>query len=79
MFTADEREVYRVTRAMVEAHGRWVFDTPKHLILNLALGGNYPAKERRARAIPRTVRRGRASHQERRREGPRRLGANTSH
>jgi beta-glucanase (GH16 family) len=44
VFTVDEREVYRVTRAMVEAHGRWAFDNPKHLILNLALGGNYPAK-----------------------------------
>jgi len=43
VFTRDDREVYRVTRAMVEAHGRWVFDNPKHLILNLALGGNYPA------------------------------------
>lgn len=43
VFTRDHREVYRVTRAMVEAHGRWAFDNPKHLILNLALGGNYPA------------------------------------
>lgn len=43
VFTVDKREVYRVTRAMVEAHGRWAFDNPKHLILNLALGGTYPA------------------------------------
>jgi beta-glucanase (GH16 family) len=50
VFTVDEREVYRVTRAMVEAHGRWAFDNPKHLILNLALGGNYPAKVNGARA-----------------------------
>jgi len=44
VFTVDKQEVYRVTRAMVEAHGRWAFDDAKHLILNLAVGGNYPAK-----------------------------------
>jgi beta-glucanase (GH16 family) len=42
-FKRDDRVVYEVTRAMVERHGRWSFDSPKHLILNLALGGNYPA------------------------------------
>ena len=44
VFKRDGRAVYRVTRAMVERYGRWAFDNPKHLILNLALGGNYPAK-----------------------------------
>ena len=43
MFSVDGREVYRATRAMVEKYGRWSFDNPKHLILNLALGGDYPA------------------------------------
>ena len=42
VFRVDDREVYRVTRAMVEKHGRWSYDTPKYLILNLALGGAYP-------------------------------------
>lgn len=41
-FTVDGRRVYNVTRAMVERYGRWAFDNPKHLIVNLALGGNYP-------------------------------------
>ena len=50
VFTVDEREVYRVTRAMVETRGRWAFDNPKHLILNLALGGTYPASVNGARA-----------------------------
>ena len=27
---------------MVERYGRWAFDNPKHLIVNLALGGGYP-------------------------------------
>jgi beta-glucanase (GH16 family) len=44
VFKVDGRAVYRVTRAMVERFGPWAFDNPKHLILNLALGGNYPAK-----------------------------------
>ncbi|GAC1473718.1 MAG: hypothetical protein NVSMB9_22850 [Isosphaeraceae bacterium] len=44
VFKVDERTVYRATRAMVEHYGRWAFDEPKFLILNLALGGAYPIK-----------------------------------
>ena len=29
---------------MVEFYGKWRFDTPKHLILNFAVGGIYPLK-----------------------------------
>lgn len=50
VFKRDDREVYRVTRAMVEPHGRWAFDNPKYLILNLALGGNFPAAVNKATA-----------------------------
>ncbi|HTK47715.1 MAG TPA: acetylxylan esterase [Gemmatimonadaceae bacterium] len=42
IFRVDDRETYRVTRAMVAPYGRWAFDNPKFLILNLALGGGYP-------------------------------------
>jgi len=42
VFHVDDREIYRVTRAMVERYGHWAFDNPKYLILNLALGGGYP-------------------------------------
>ena len=42
VFKVDDREGYRVTKAMVERHGRWAFDNGKFLILNLALGGTYP-------------------------------------
>ena len=41
-FKVDDDEFYRVTRADVEQYGRWAYDTPKYLILNFALGGNYP-------------------------------------
>jgi beta-glucanase (GH16 family) len=47
VFKVDKREVYRATRAMVEHYGAWAFDNPKYLILNLALGGNYPDSVRK--------------------------------
>ena len=42
VFKTDDRETYRVTKKMVEQYGQWAFDNPKHLIVNLALGGDYP-------------------------------------
>lgn len=44
LFKVDGRLIYRVTRPMVERYGKWVFDTPKHVILNFAVGGVYPLK-----------------------------------
>lgn len=41
-FSVDDDVYYEVTKALVETHGRWAFDNPKHLIVNLALGGAYP-------------------------------------
>lgn len=43
VFKVDDRPFYTVTRAMVERYGMWAFDNPKHLIVNLALGGTYPS------------------------------------
>ncbi len=42
VFLVDDREEWRVTRPMVEQHGAWAFDNPKHLIVNQAIGGTYP-------------------------------------
>lgn len=42
VFAVDGEAFYRVPRSMVEQHGRWAYDNPKFLILNVALGGNYP-------------------------------------
>jgi len=42
VFNVDGNEEYRVTRPMVERYGRWAYDNPKFLILNLAVGGQYP-------------------------------------
>lgn len=50
IFHVDGEPTYRVTRANVEAYGRWAFDNPKFLILNLALGGTYPQAVNRVEA-----------------------------
>jgi beta-glucanase (GH16 family) len=42
VFKVDGADEYRVTRPMVERYGRWAYDNPKFLIVNLALGGQYP-------------------------------------
>ncbi len=44
VFEVDDEVLYRVRRPMVEHYGKWVFDGPKYLILNVALGGAYPLK-----------------------------------
>jgi beta-glucanase (GH16 family) len=41
-FSVDGHERWRMTRAAVEAKGPWAYDSPKFLIVNLALGGQYP-------------------------------------
>jgi beta-glucanase (GH16 family) len=38
----DNTMMRTVTRADVEARGQWVYDNPKFILLNLALGGDYP-------------------------------------
>lgn len=44
VFRIDGALVYRATRPMIENYGRWSYDNPKFVILNLALGGAYPLK-----------------------------------
>lgn len=44
VFKVDGLTIYRVTRAMVDFFGEWVFNNHKYLILNFALGGVYPFK-----------------------------------
>lgn len=43
-FCVDDQLIFRVTKPMIEYFGKWVFDQPKHIILNIALGGGYPHK-----------------------------------
>jgi beta-glucanase (GH16 family) len=42
VFRIDGAEIYRASKADVEKYGRWSYDNPKHLIVNMALGGGYP-------------------------------------
>ena len=42
IFKVDDKITYTVTREMVQKYGRWAFDNPKFIILNLAIGGGYP-------------------------------------
>ncbi|MEN0037822.1 MAG: family 16 glycosylhydrolase [Cellvibrio sp.] len=38
----DNVQFYSVTRAQVQGYGAWVFDSPFFLLLNVAVGGNWP-------------------------------------
>ncbi len=38
----DNIQFYSVTRTQVQAYGNWVFDNPFFLLLNVAVGGNWP-------------------------------------
>jgi beta-glucanase (GH16 family) len=42
IFKVDGKVTYTVTKPMTAKYGKWVFDTPKFLILNFALGGGFP-------------------------------------
>jgi beta-glucanase (GH16 family) len=44
VFRVDDQIAYRASRPMIENYGKWAYDNPKYLILNLALGGAYPLK-----------------------------------
>jgi beta-glucanase (GH16 family) len=41
-FKVDGREIYRATKPQIEKYGAWAFDNAKFLIVNLAIGGQYP-------------------------------------
>jgi beta-glucanase (GH16 family) len=50
VFRVDSMAIYRVGRSEVEQYGPWAFSNAKHIILNLALGGGYPAAVNGVRA-----------------------------
>ncbi|GHO43190.1 hypothetical protein KSX_13530 [Ktedonospora formicarum] len=41
-FFLDGTKYFTVTRATVEQHGKWVYDHPFYLLLNVAVGGTWP-------------------------------------
>jgi beta-glucanase (GH16 family) len=50
VFKVDDEPFYDVPRAAVEQYGRWAYDNPKYLIVNFALGGQYPQSVNHATA-----------------------------
>jgi len=52
VFRVDGVEKYRASRADISKHGPWAYDTSKYLLLNLALGGVYPASMRGMQDAP---------------------------
>jgi beta-glucanase (GH16 family) len=47
-FTVDGQVFYEVPKTKVETYGRWAYDNPKYLIVNLAIGGQYPQSVNKA-------------------------------
>ncbi len=43
-FYVDDKLVYRVTKPMIEYFSPWIFDQPKSIVINFAIGGGYPYK-----------------------------------
>jgi beta-glucanase (GH16 family) len=51
-FLVDDVEHYRVSRSEVERYGRWVFDGPFYLLLNLAVGGGFDGDPASDKVLP---------------------------
>jgi beta-glucanase (GH16 family) len=52
VFKVDGEVMYRATRPMIEHYGKFAYDKPEHLILNMALGGAYPVKTNGVKSPP---------------------------
>lgn len=52
LFKVDGETYYEVSRAMIEKYGRYAYDNPKFVILNLALGGAYPMSVNNVKGPP---------------------------
>lgn len=54
-FSIDGKTYYTVSKAHMPAGGRWAFDHPNHLLLNLAVGGEWPGSPTGATPFPSTM------------------------
>ena len=76
VFKTDGKSTYRVTREMVEQFGPWTYDNSKFMLLNCALGGEYPAVVNKIEfPLPGAVRSNRPTDQGSSRQSIDRLGA----
>ena len=55
-FQVDGVMDHQVSRASIPEHAAWVFDAPMYLLLNLAVGGNWPGNPDAATVFPQEMR-----------------------
>jgi beta-glucanase (GH16 family) len=54
-FEIDGRTYFTITKAQMPAGGRWTFDHANHLLLNLAVGGEWPGAPTSGTPFPSTM------------------------
>jgi beta-glucanase (GH16 family) len=54
-FSIDGKVYFTINKAQMPAGGRWTFDHPNHLLLNLAVGGEWPGSPTSATPFPSTM------------------------
>lgn len=54
-FSIDGKVYFTINKAQMPAGGRWTFDHPNHLLLNLAVGGEWPGAPTSATPFPSTM------------------------
>jgi beta-glucanase (GH16 family) len=55
VFLVDGKEFFRITPSSLPAGAKWVFDHPFYLVLNLAVGGNWPGYPDQTTSFPQTM------------------------
>jgi beta-glucanase (GH16 family) len=48
----DGNQFYSMTRSQVQGYGNWVFDQPFFILLNVAVGGNWPGSPDASSVFP---------------------------
>jgi beta-glucanase (GH16 family) len=54
-FSIDGKVYFTISKAQMPGGGRWTFDHPNHLLLNLAVGGEWPGAPTSATPFPSTM------------------------
>jgi beta-glucanase (GH16 family) len=54
-FSIDGKVYFTINKSQMPAGGRWTFDHPNHLLLNLAVGGEWPGAPTSATPFPSTM------------------------
>jgi beta-glucanase (GH16 family) len=54
-FSVDGKVYFTISKGQMPAGGRWTFDHPNHLLLNLAVGGEWPGAPTGATPFPSTM------------------------